>query len=60
MSDKYKVVKVASKKFGIVEESTGLLLKVLKTSTLAKVLKAKLDEGTGFAGDTPPFFAQKV
>lgn len=60
MLEKYKVVKLSPKKFGIIEKSTGLLLKTLKSSTMAKSLKGKLDGGTAFEGETPPFFAQRA
>jgi len=51
-------VKSSGDKFVINEIETGLILEVKKAKRTANGLCKKLNGGTGFEGNTPPFFCK--
>lgn len=55
----YDVIQLGSR-YGVLEISTGLVLKLNKKESAAKKLKSKLEKGSAFEGNTPQFFVNTV
>lgn len=56
---KYFVKKITDTDFKVIEKQTNFVIKSFKTHNPAQKLSIKLNDGSGFSGETPQFFVNK-